>query len=147
MTEERSFEEYLSLHGITSLRLSKKETLHAQQLWREVFALRLKKVTGHWNLNNHDWHVFSYDYAICFKGATAVEAFSNINCNEFRIVTFDPITAYVCRSKGISNIPEFQTHSLELDIYLSGMGYDWTMVFPHEQTLGPYFALKEWQNA
>ncbi len=129
--------------------LRKQEKWKLQQQWRETFASETKRQTGKWVCKGNDWHTFSYGFSPCIKGYEAENIFDSIFVNQiYCISSNEDISAchYRCnectlpKSKDIAAFlegsPEF------FDLYIVSSDFEWTMVFLHEHTLGPYYADK-----
>lgn len=144
---DQDIEQFFLDRGITVIRLSLREQFQLQQVWRRTFARRLKNATGKWEIGGRDWHVFSGKYAAHTEGGMALKSYAELPPGDFWVVTSASIPAYKGTADALPDMQEFLVAcGTILDVYISGMACEWTMVFTHEDNYGPYFARKEWQE-
>jgi hypothetical protein len=136
-----SLKDFLEKHSISHSQFVKKETWKVQQKWRETFSRKVKEQEGKWIYRGFDWHTFSYDFAKYKGGANAFELYKQIDVQDYFIISEDEDSpSFLCSS---AKVPDFS--NLWGDFYVFPETVEWTMVFTHEDGLGPYFSRKEWQ--
>ena len=118
-----------------------KKVWEFQQRWREVFSKKVKAQKGRWIYRGFDWHAFSYNFAQYKEGSNAYESYKRIKEQNFIIISEDEGSpSFSCTSERAPDLSNFMG-----DYYVFPETLEWTMVFTHEDGLGPYFARKEWQ--
>jgi hypothetical protein len=124
--------------------LDKTKKWQLQQMWRERFAIELKKNTGKWIFNNEDWHTFNHGYTPCIKGAKAEFIYNNLKTEQFYVLSSNEgITGYFCKEgilpKSIELKNILSKNNQLFDLYITSYNFSWTMVFVHESDMGPYY--------
>lgn len=136
-----SLQDYLEQNSINYSVMAKKVVWKLQQKWRETFSQKVKEQKGKWVYRGFDWHTFSYDFAIYKSGARAMGFYSKIDERNYIIISEDSDSpSFSCSSDKLPDLSNVLG-----DYYIYPETVEWTMVFTHEESLGPYFALKEWQ--
>lgn len=138
----------LNLWHASATALDARELRREQTKWREAFGRGVKESTGKWTYKGIDWHAFSYRFAPCLRGAKAEDAFNRVASPPFvLLVTHSETHGYRCDGKvpSVANLQRLMAESrLPLDLYLSAVDYEWTMIITHEgqNGIGPFFAMK-----
>lgn len=131
--------------------LTKGEWNDAQKRWRRVFAARVKEQTGKETFRGADWHAFSYGYEDAAKGANAEACFRRLadQCSYYVLPSTRELPAVRCSEASLPTVSDIYhlRDRLGIDLYIFSSAYEWTFVVPHEQEIGPYFALPDDRDA
>ena len=115
--------------------LTHREALRLRQQWRENFSVRLYEAEGRWLIGEHDWHVFTYRYSrYIAEGSDAVALYKDQAATDL-VVMFDNGSEVCLADFDVAPRP-----NRSYDLYVCDREMTWTMVFTHEDELGPFFA-------
>jgi hypothetical protein len=122
--------------------LTLRERHDALQHWRGTYAAGLHAMTGSWQHQGYDWHLFSFEYVRALKHHRAVEAYLAQRSEDILVVP-ESERRQAVRIKG-GNLPELR--AILDDFLVWPTDLEWTMAFTHEESigLGPYFTRREW---
>jgi hypothetical protein len=138
MMSEDSVAHLLSDKGAQVIPIEGKEKWALQERWRALFGI------GRAPPGNLDWHVFSHDLRSHLSGFKAEQAFSESSLDEVLAVWVGPVDD-LRGYRVLGALPE-PRHLRGLasrtggDLYLMSSDFSWTVVWPHENAMGPYFA-------
>jgi hypothetical protein len=135
--------QFLETLGIAFEPIDRQDKWSLQQKWRESFAKGVKDATGKWSDDGPDWCTFSAGYTASLRGYRAESAYSDAAAVSVILLSSNlAIPGYRCSSKPLlGDIQQFITKERWLyDLYLFPPDFSWTMVFAHEEELGPFFA-------
>ena len=122
--------------------LTLRERRDAFQRWRETYASGLHAMTGSWQYQGFDWHLFSFEYVRALSGHRAVEEYRSQRPTEFLVMPECETKAAV-RIEG-GELPDLRTILDDFHVWPTNL--EWTMAFTHEESIGfgPYFSRREW---
>lgn len=135
---------FFTHNSISFKLLPKKKKWQIQQRWREHFATEVKAQTDKWSLNNIDWYTFSYNYTHSIRGLNAELQYDLIESGQFYFISSnEEVPAYHCIKGRVPNANKIKhlllTNMYLFDMYIIDANYSWTMVFVHEDDIGPFF--------
>jgi hypothetical protein len=111
--------------------------------WEEKFTHTLSKSQKQKiYLNQHLWHVYSYNKLSCLEGQQATEAFNKLKKNVCYIFYQENENAIMIENARsvkaedvINNIDGYID-----DVYVVDKDFSWTYIYTHEKFCGPYFS-------
>ena len=121
------FENELDSNNVGYVALTKKESINIQKEWLQLFANRVKEMTGKWVVDRFMWSGFCQGLQPCYKDDKAFEKYEDQFVEDYYVFDESGKHAYLCKSE---KYPDFRF--IGRDIYLMPKSRLWTMVFSHE---------------
>lgn len=135
MYPDAPLDKLLTAKGISFEPLEKQAACSIKKMWLNRFASKVKEKTGQQIFNDFMWHGFSYQYEQCLSGTLALDAYRKCEVEPFYLFNEGARQCFQCNCV---NYPDF--FEVFNDLYIFPQSMKWTMVFIHEEDLGPYFA-------
>jgi hypothetical protein len=140
---QNAMEQFLDTLGIRFETIDRQGKWSLQQTWRQRFSRRVKDATGKWSSESPDWSTFSAGYTASVRGFRAESAYADAVAKTVILLSSNPaIPSYRCSSKpNLVDLRQLLIHERRLyDLYVFPPDFGWTMVFVHEEEMGPFFS-------
>jgi len=103
----------------------------------EAFFGNVRQATGKWVFKGYRWHAYTYDYEMAHTRQAAFELYWHQSVVPFYIYLELEDLLFDCTAHSLPNVAEFNS-----DIYVFPHDTSWLFSTTHENSIGPFFALR-----
>src|SRR5687768_4012614 len=115
--------------------LADRSRWNVEREWDEVYQLVDFAESGRWQVGDFRWHVFSYGFTPCRRGARAAQEYLEAPLGPLFILPTE------AGRSALSIIPKHQPLFHGQDVIVVRQDFSWTMCFTHEEPdIGPFFS-------